>query len=78
MADIDNKIILGIFALFSGIYAWLIRHLFVKAQFKDVCQANRDCIETKIESLEKLLNQRFDNLESLIKNNGHSKPRIQT
>lgn len=70
MAEIDNKIILGLFGVFTALYGWLIRHLFAKVQFKDVCQANRDCIETKIDGLKELVEQRFDNLEELVKKNG--------
>lgn len=69
MAEID-KYIFGIFGLFTAVYGWLLRHLFVKVQYKDVCQANRDCIETQIAGLKELLEQRFDNLEDLIKKNG--------
>lgn len=69
MAEID-KYIFGIFGLFVAVYGWMLRHLFVKVQYKDVCQANRDCIETQIAGLKELLEQRFDNLEDLIKKNG--------
>lgn len=71
MAEID-KYIFGILGLFTVIYGWLLRHLFNKAQFKDVCEANRDCIETKIDGLKELVEQRFDNLEDLVKKNGHN------
>lgn len=70
MAEMD-KYIIGVCGLFAAVYGWLLRHLFVKVQYKDVCQANRDCIETQIAGLKELLEQRFDNLEELIKNNGH-------
>ena len=69
MAEME-KYIIGIFGLFTAVYGWLIRHLFVKAQFKDVCKANRDCIETQISGLKELLEQRFDSLEDLVKKNG--------
>lgn len=69
MAEME-KYIIGILGLFTAVYAWLLRHLFVKAQFKDVCKANRDCIETKIDGLKELLEQRFDSLEELVKKNG--------
>jgi len=77
MAEID-RYIFGIFGIFTAVYGWLLKHLFAKVQFKDVCQANRDCMETKIDSLKELVETRFDNLEDLIKNNGHSTPRIRT
>ena len=69
MAEMD-KYIFGIFAVFTAVYGWLLRHLFVKVQFKDVCKANRDCIETKIDGLKELLEQRFNSLEELVKKNG--------
>ena len=69
MAEMD-KYIIGIFGLFTAVYGWLLRYLFVKAQYKDVCQANRDCIETQITGLKELLSQRFDSLEELVKKNG--------
>lgn len=70
MADIDSKIILGIVGLITGVYGWLLRHLFNKVMFKDTCQANRDCIEVKIDGLKELIEQRFDTLEDLVKKNG--------
>jgi len=69
MAEID-KYIIGIFGLFTAVYGWLLRYLFGKVQYKDVCQSNRDCIETKIDGLKELLEQRFDSLEELVKKNG--------
>lgn len=70
MTEIDNRIILGLFAVFSTVYGWLLKHLFGKVQYKDVCQANRDCMELKIDSLKELMGQRFDTLEELVKNGG--------
>lgn len=86
MAEMDNKTLLAVFGLFVGVYGWLLKHLSNSKKhpcndnlvYKDVCEANRDCIETKIDGLQKLVEQRFDNLEDLIKNNGHSTPRIRT
>ena len=74
MAEMD-KYIIGIFGLFTAVYGWLLRYLFIKVQYKDVCKANRDCIETKIDGLKELLEQRFDNLEDLVKKNGRQDDR---
>lgn len=74
--EFDNKILIGIFTLIAGVYTWLLRHIKKhpcadELVFKDVCEANRDCIETQIAGLKELLGQRFDNLEELVKKNGH-------
>ena len=74
MADIDNKILLGITTMIVGVYGWLLKHLSNskkhpcsdKLVYRDTCQANRDCIEMKIDGLKELLENRFDNLEKLI------------
>lgn len=51
MSEMD-KYIFGIFGIFTAFYGWLLRHLFVKCQFKDVCEAERrrldDCIEAEM------------------------------
>lgn len=52
MSEIDNKIILGIFAVFTAVYGWLLRHLFGKVQYKDNCgeivKRLEDCIEAEM------------------------------
>lgn len=74
MAD-DNRVLFGILGtLIIGAYGWLIKHITTKhpssdkVVFRDTCQANRDCMETKIDGLKELVETRFDNLEELIKN----------
>jgi len=76
MADIDNRILIGIFGLIAGIYGWLIKHLSNHKKhpcsddivYKDVCQAQRDCIETSVKDLKEYSKERFDRIEELIKN----------
>ena len=78
MAEMDNKVLIAIFAAIGGTYAWLLKHLSNSKKhpccdnlvYKDVCEANRDCIETKIDGLGQLIDQRFDHVEELIKNGG--------
>lgn len=77
----DNKVLIAIFTMISGVYIWLLKHLSNSKKhpnsdnlvFRDVCEANRDCLEIKIDGLKELIEQRFDNLEKLVKNNGHQK-----
>lgn len=89
LTQIDIKLIMVIVAVFSAIfvaYTAIYKHIANAKKhpcsndivYKDVCKANQDCLETKIDSLKELLEQRFDSIEELIKNNGHSKPRVQT
>ena len=85
MADIDNKFILAIIALVSGIYGWILRHLFGKVQFKDVCEAKHkglnDCIEAEMRrntERYKSLEKSIDELKELIKNGGFPQGRIRT
>lgn len=78
MAEMDNKVLIAIFAAIGGTYAWLLKHLSNsrkhpsgdKLVYKDVCEANRDCIETKIDGLSQLIEQRFDHIEEIMKNGG--------
>lgn len=78
MAEMDNKVLIAIFAAICGTYAWLLKHLSNSRKhpssdnlvYKDVCEANRDCIETKIDGLGKIIEQRFDHIEEIIKNGG--------
>lgn len=71
---------MGLIALIAGVYGWLLKHLSNSKKhpcgdnlvYKDVCEANRDCIEAKIDGLQKVIETRFDGLENLIKNGGRS------
>lgn len=49
--------------------------------FKDVCEPKMkglgDCAEREIKALRELMNQRFDSLERLVRNNGNP-PKIRT
>ena len=76
----SSKIILSVFGVFAAAYGWMLKHLFNKVQWKDTCQSERDCIESKLDGMTKLMNTRFDNLERLIEENGGKprQPRIQT
>lgn len=66
----------GLSSSIIGVYVFLIRHLSNNRRhpssdnlvYKDVCEANRDCIETKIDGLSQLIEQRFDHIEDVIKN----------
>jgi len=68
----------GLSSAIIGVYVFLGKHTSNhrkhpcadKIVYKDVCEANRDCIETKIDGLKELLETRFDGLEDLIKNGG--------
>jgi len=57
MAEIDNKILIGLFSIIVGIYGWLIKHISNSkkhickddydrfkdsVQFKDVCQSKME------------------------------------
>ena len=71
VAQIDARIlitaVIAVFVTIIGLIYWIIRSRD-KLVFKDVCQANRDCIETKIDGLKELIELRFDTIEELIKN----------
>ena len=78
MAEIDNKILMGIFGAISGSFVLLWKYIsgFKKSvQFKDVCEATHEGLEktldAKFEGMKQLMETRFDNLETLVKNNGH-------
>lgn len=71
MTEIDNRIILGLFAVFSTVYGWLLKHLFGKVQYKDNCgeivKRLDDCIEAEMrrnteryEALEKKIDRLTD------------------
>lgn len=78
MAEMDNRVLIAIFGAISGVFGWLLKHLSNSKKhpcsdslvYKDVCKANRDCIEEKIDGLQKVIETRFDNLEELVKNKG--------
>lgn len=74
MVEMD-KYIFGIFGVFTAVYGWLIRHLFNKCQFKDVCEATHEGLENTLDAkftgIEKIMKTRFDTLETLVKKNGH-------
>jgi len=85
MAEIDNKVLMGIFGAIGGVFVLLWKYIssFKKSvQFKDVCEATHTglnkTLDAKFNGMERLLNEKFENLEELVKNNGHSKPRIRT
>jgi len=85
MAEIDNKVLMGIFGAIGGVFVVLWRNIsgFKKdVQFKDVCEAKhkglQETLDAKFVGIEKLMNARFDNLEVLVKKNGNSNPRIRT
>jgi len=71
----DWKIIGPLICGLTVIYGWLFKHASNSKKhpckddivFREVCQANRDCIETKLDGLEKLTKQGFENIENLIK-----------
>jgi len=75
--DNDWKVIAFVSTAIIGVYGWLIKHLSNSRKhpcadnlvFKDVCQAQRDCIETSVSSLKELIEQRFDHLEKTINDN---------
>ena len=73
MAEMD-KYIFGIIGVFTAVYGWLIRHLFNKCQFKDVCEATheglKETLEAKFGGLTKLMEQQFKDLGELVKKNG--------
>lgn len=72
-----DKYIFGIFGVFTAVYGWLIRHLFSKCQFKDVCEATheglKETLDAKFEGIKEVMETRFDTLETLVKNNGRQK-----
>ena len=80
IAQMDNSTILGIagFVLVAqGVVIKIIyshRSEFSKhkdsVQYKDVCEAKHEGVEASIAALKELVEQRFDSLEGLIKNNG--------
>ena len=83
MAEIDSKILIGIFGLITTVYGWLFKHLFGKVQFKDVCAAKHkgleDCIEAeerrnteRYETLTKKVDDGFRELKQLVRNNARS------
>lgn len=59
--------VVGIFGAIIGVIYWVIKSRD-KLVYKDVCEANRDCIETSIKDFKEFVKQRFDTLEELIKN----------
>lgn len=71
----DWRIIGPIMAGLVGIYGWFLKHMANSKKhpskdavvYKDVCQANRDCIEVKLDGMKELMEQRFDNLEELVR-----------
>lgn len=83
MAEMDNKILIAIFAAIGGTYAWLIKHLmnsknivtyeeFSKhkeaVQYKDNCNEIVERIESKIESTAEIQNIKLDQIKTLIEN----------
>lgn len=66
MADIDNKLVLGTFGAFCAVYGWILRHLFGKAQFKDVCAAKHRGVEDCLEAEEKRNTERYIALQKSI------------
>lgn len=77
MAEIDNKILMGIFAAISSVFILLWKYIsgFKKSvQFKDVCEATHtglnQTLEAKFEGLTKLMEQQFKDLGDLVKKNG--------
>ena len=68
-------VIIGVFGAIIGVYIWVAKHISnskkhpcgEKLVYKDVCEANRDCIEGSIESLKELINTKFAHIEELIK-----------
>lgn len=75
----DNKILIGVFALIAGVYGWLLKHLSKKhicqddmdrlkdsVQFKDVCEAERRRLDDCIESEVKRSTERYEALEKSI------------
>jgi hypothetical protein len=78
MAEMDNKLLLGIVVFISGVATMIFRYiskLKEKVQFKDVCKATHQglnqTLEAKFEGLTKLMEQRFEDLGDLIKKNGN-------
>ena len=76
MAEINGRILIGIFGLITGIYGWLFKHLFGKVQFKDVCAAKHQGINDCLEAEEKRNTERYevlvksiDELKQLVRNN---------
>ena len=77
MAEMDNKLLLGIVVFISGVATMIFRYiskLKEKVQFKDVCEATHtglnQTLEAKFEGLTKLMEQRFEDLGELVKKNG--------
>lgn len=66
---------MSIFGFLVAVYTFLLRHLFNKCQFKDVCEATheglKETLDAKFEGMQELMELRFDTLETLVKNNGH-------
>jgi len=80
MAEIDNKILMGIFTAIGGVFVILWKYIsnFKKSvQFKDVCEATHtglnETLEAKFQGLTTLMNQRFEDLGDLVKKNGGQK-----
>lgn len=75
MVEVDNKIVVAVIALFTGIYGWFLKHLSNPKKhpcaddivFEKNCEARRDCIETSVKDLKEYSKERFDRIESLIK-----------
>lgn len=85
MGDIDNKVVLGAVGLFAATYGWLLRHLFGKAQFKDVCESERrrldDCIEAEMKRNSErytALEKKIDRLTDIVLNGGNPRGRVRT
>ena len=84
----DYKIVFGIMGFITAVWGLVAKMLWSKfnnVQYKDNCVIQVKSFEDKIESQKELLETKFGNLEkdmdeikTLIKNNGHSKPRVST
>ena len=79
MAEMDNKVLLGLIGLISGVIGMMFRYisnLKEKLQFKDVCEATHrglnETLDAKFDGMRDTIEQRFDNLEDLVKKNGGS------
>jgi len=84
MADMNDwKIIGPIIAALVGLYGFVLKHLAntdrhpcrTDIVFRDVCKPEmkrlEDCVGKDLAALKELMQQRFDNLEKLVKNNGN-------
>jgi len=88
MADDKTQIwIVGtLIAAVTGLYGWFLTHMSNSKKhpskdaivYKDYCDKNHDCVEAKIDGLKELMEQRFDSLEELVRNNGQPRGRVRT